>query len=165
MKKKTEIQHYRGLYVQEHRRPYGSAHIIYHILKSSEGKWIARSSCPYHHLCRCKKNKLIALLTNDMESDSNEIIEIYRKRWEIELPFKQIKQNFPLKYFYGESANAIKIQIWVTLIANLLLMIMKRKLIRSWSFSGLATMIRITLMYYVDFYSLFNHPGKTGKRS
>ena len=35
--------------------------------------------------------------------------------------FKQIKQNFPLKYFYGESANAIKIQIWVTLIANLLL--------------------------------------------
>ena len=78
---------------------------------------------------------------------------------------KQIKQNFPLKYFYEESANAIKIQIWVTLIANLLLMIMKRKLIRSWSFSGLATMIRITLMYYVDFYSLFNHPGKTGKRS
>jgi len=93
MKKKTEIQHYRGLYVQEHRRPYGSAHIIYHILKSSEGKWIARSSCPYHHLCRCKKNKLIALLANDMESDSNEIIEIYRKRWEIELPFKQIKRN------------------------------------------------------------------------
>ena len=89
-----------------------------------------------------------------------EIIEIYRKRWEIELLFKQIKQNFPLKYFYGESANAIKIQIWVTLIANLLLMVMKKGLTRSWSFSGLATMMRITLMYYVDFYSLFNHPEK-----
>ena len=62
-----------------------------------------------------------------MESDPNEIIEIYRKRWEIELLFKQIKQNFPLKYFYGESANAIKIQIWVTLIANLLLMVMKKE--------------------------------------
>ena len=84
-----------------------------------------------------------------MESDPNEIIEIYRKRWEIELLFKQIKQNFPLKYFYGESANAIKIQIWVTLIANLLLMVMKKRLTRSWSFSGLATMMRITLMYYV----------------
>lgn len=107
-----------------------------------------------------QKLKLVSLLTNDMESDPNEIIEIYRKRWEIELLFKQIKQNFPLKYFYGESANAIKIQIWVTLIANLPLMIMKKKLIRSWSFSGLATMIRITLMYYVDFYSLFNHPEK-----
>ena len=107
-----------------------------------------------------KKHKLVSLLTNDLESDPNEIIEIYRKRWEIELLFKQIKQDFPLKYFYGESANAIKIQIWVTLIANLLLMVMKKGLTRSWSFSGLATMLRITLMYYVDFYSLFNHPEK-----
>ena len=107
-----------------------------------------------------KKHKLISLLTNDMDSDPYEIIAIYRQRWEIELLFKQMKQNFPLKYFYGESANAIKIQIWVTLIANLLLMIMKKGLTRSWSFSGLATMVRIILMYYIDFYSLFNHPEK-----
>lgn len=107
-----------------------------------------------------RKHRLVQLLTNDMEYDPLEIIDIYRKRWEIELLFKQIKQNFPLKYFYGESANAIKIQIWVTLIANLLLMVMRKGLSRSWSFSGMATMIRITLMYYVDFYSLFNHPEK-----
>ncbi len=78
----------------------------------------------------------------------------------IELLFKQIKQNFPLKYFYGESTTAIKIQIWVTLIANLLLMVMQKGLRRKWSFSGLATMVRITLMYYVDFFSLFNNPEK-----
>ena len=107
-----------------------------------------------------RKHKLISLLTNDMEFDPSEIIEIYRKRWEIELLFKQIKQNFPLKYFYGESANAIKIQIWITLIANLLLMVMQKQLKRTWSFSGLATMVRITLMNYVDFYSLFNFPEK-----
>jgi len=110
--------------------------------------------------CDEKKRKLISLLTNDMESDPDEIIAIYHQRWEIELLFKQMKQNFPLKYFYGESANAIKIQIWVTLIANLLLMVMQKGLKRSWSFSGLATMVRITLMYYVDFYSLFNNPEK-----
>lgn len=107
-----------------------------------------------------RKHKLISLLTNDIEFDPSEIIEIYRRRWEIELLFKQIKQNFPLKYFYGESANAIKIQIWVTLIANLLLMVMQKQLQRPWSFSGLATMVRITLMDYVDFYSLFNFPEK-----
>lgn len=107
-----------------------------------------------------RKRKLISLLTNDVESDPDEIIAIYRQRWEIELLFKQMKQNFPLKYFYGESANAIKIQIWVTLIANLLLMVMQKRLTRPWSFSGLATMVRITLMYYVDFYSLFNNPEK-----
>ena len=107
-----------------------------------------------------RKPRLVSLLTNDMDYDPAEIIAIYRRRWEIELLFKQIKQNFPLKYFYGESANAIKIQIWITLIANLLLMVMQRGLTRSWSFSGLATMVRINLMYYVDFYSLFNHPEK-----
>ena len=107
-----------------------------------------------------KKHKLISLLTNDMDSDPNEIIAIYRQRWEIELLFKQIKQKFPLKYFYGESANAIKIQIWVTLIANLLLMVMQKRLTRCWSFSGLASLVRIVLMYYVDFYSLFNNPEK-----
>ena len=58
-----------------------------------------------------KKHKLISLLTNDIDSDPNEIIAIYRQRREIEITFKQIKQNFPLKYFYGKSANAIKIQI------------------------------------------------------
>ena len=92
-----------------------------------------------------KKHKLISLLTNDLDSDPYEIIAIYRQRWEIELLFKQIKQNFPLKYFYGESANAIKIQIWVTLIANLLLMVMQKRLTRSWSFSGLASLVGIVL--------------------
>ncbi len=94
-----------------------------------------------------KKRKLISVLTNDMESEPEEIIAIDRQRWEIELLFTQINQNFPLKYFYGESANAIKIQIWVTLIDNLLLMVMQNGLKRQWSFSGLATMVRIPLMY------------------
>ena len=56
------------------------------------------------------------------------IVAIYRRRWQIESLFKQIKQNFPLRYFYGESANAIKIQIWVTLIANLLMSVLQSKL-------------------------------------
>ena len=106
------------------------------------------------------KAKLVSLLTNDMEMEAGEIVEIFRKRWEIELIFKQLKQNFPLRYFYGESANAIKIQIWVTLIANLLLMVMQKRIKRSWSFSGLATMFRIMLMYYVNSYTFFEEPEK-----
>lgn len=72
-----------------------------------------------------KKNKpkLVSLLTNDINMELEDIVGIYRKRWLIESLFKQLKQNFPLRYFYGESANAIKIQIWTTLIANILLMI------------------------------------------
>ena len=104
--------------------------------------------------------KLVSLLTNDMDMSVEEIVEIYRKRWEIELLFKQLKQNFPLRYFYGEKANAIKIQIWVTLIANLLLMVMQKRIKRAWSFSALATMVRIMLMYYVNPYSFFECPEK-----
>lgn len=106
------------------------------------------------------RSKLVSLLTNDMDMDPEDIVDLYRKRWEIELLFKQLKQNFPLRYFYGESANAIKIQIWVTLIANILLMVMQKRIRRSWSFSGLATMVRIMLMYYVNFYSFFEEPDK-----
>lgn len=95
-----------------------------------------------------------------MTMEVEDIIAIYRKRWEIELLFKQLKQNFPLKYFYGESANAIKIQIWVTLIANLLLMIIQKRIKRPWSFSGLATIVRIMLMYYVNCYAFLEEPEK-----
>ena len=86
------------------------------------------------------------------------IVDIYRRRWQIESLFKQIKQNFPLRYFYGESANAIKIQIWVTLIANQLLSLLQNSLERSWSFSGLATMVRIFLMYYLNLQTFLNQP-------
>ena len=107
-----------------------------------------------------KKPKVISLLTNDMGMYVEDIIAIYRKRWEIELLFKQLKQNFPLRYFYGESANAIKIQIRVTLIANLLLMVIQKRIKRSWSFSGLAAMVRIMLMYYVNCYTFLEEPEK-----
>lgn len=75
--------------------------------------------------------------------------------------FKQLKQNFPLRYFYRESENAIKIQIWTTLIANLLLMVIQKRVKnKNWSFSGLATIIRITIMYYINRYSFLEEPEK-----
>ncbi len=110
-----------------------------------------------------KRVKLVSLLTNDMGMEPADIVEIYRKRWMIELLFKQLKQNFPLRYFFGESSNAIKIQIWVTLIANLLLMLVQKRIRRSWSFSGMATMIRIMLMYYVNLYTFLELPERDWK--
>ncbi|WP_455062555.1 transposase [Prevotella fusca] len=110
--------------------------------------------------------RLISLLTNDSHMSAEDIIAIYKKRWQIETLFKQIKQNFPLRYFYGESANAIKIkiQIWITLIANLLITLVKNKIKRPWSFSGLATMIRILLMSYVSIQRFFEQPHKDWDR-
>ena len=112
----------------------------------------------YLDIKKGKRPKLISLLTNDFDMPLETIVAIYRRRWQIESLFKQIKQNFPLRYFYGESANAIKIQIWVTLIANLLLSVLQRTLQRRWSFSGLATIVRIVLMYYLNLEKFLNQP-------
>jgi hypothetical protein len=112
----------------------------------------------YVDIKKGKQPKLVTLLTNDFDMRPKTIVDIYRRRWQIESLFKQIKQNFPLRYFYGESANAIKIQIWVTLIANLLLSVLQSSLTRQWSFSGLATMVRIVLMYYLNLETFFNQP-------
>jgi hypothetical protein len=112
----------------------------------------------YVDIKKGKQPKLVTLLTNDFDMRPETIVDIYRRRWQIESLFKQIKQNFPLRYFYGESANAIKIQIWVTLIANLLLSVLQSTLSRPWSFSGLATMVRIVLMYYLNLETFFNQP-------
>ena len=70
------------------------------IKQKKDGETIRHKSRIITHV-DLRKRKLISLLTNDMESDPEEIIAIYRQRWEIELLFKQMKQNFPLKYFYG----------------------------------------------------------------
>ena len=112
----------------------------------------------YVDIKKGKQPKLISLLTNDFDMPQETIVAIYRRRWQIESLFKQIKQNFPLRYFYGESVNAIKIQIWVTLIANMLLSLLQCSLERSWSFSGLATMVRIFLMYYLNLHTFLNQP-------
>lgn len=112
----------------------------------------------YVDIKKGRQPKLISLLTNDFDMPLETIVAIYRRRWQIESLFKQIKQNFPLRYFYGESANAIKIQVWVTLIANLLLSVLQSTLQRHWSFSGLATIVRIVLMYYLDLEKFLNQP-------
>lgn len=137
---------------------YRVKHITFH--KVVKGGQLISHSARIISYVDVKKHKIIELLTNDMDSDPEEIMDIYHQRWEIEMLFKQIKQNFPLRYFYGESRNAIKIQIWITLIANLLLMVLQSRQKRRWSFSGLATLVRITMMYYVDLYSLLNQPEK-----
>jgi hypothetical protein len=104
-----------------------------------------------------EKNKVYYFLTNLFDLPSEQIAMLYKKRWEIELLFKKIKQNFPLQYFYGENKNAIQIQIWCTLIALLLITFMKKQLTKSWSFSNLVSLMQKHLFSYVKFTDFFNN--------
>lgn len=75
-----------------------------------------------------EKGRKYVFVTNNMVLTTQDIADIYKKRWQIELLFKKMKQNFQLHCFYGESENAILIQIWWTLITQLLLTALQRKL-------------------------------------
>ena len=88
-------------------------------------------------------------ISNLFDFRADTIVALYKIRWQIELLFKQIKQNFPLKYFLGDNENAIKIQIYCVLIVNLLLGVVKKSLKRQWSFSNLVSFCRIHLFNYI----------------
>jgi hypothetical protein len=105
-----------------------------------------------------EQNRLFVFITNSFKISAEEVALIYKNRWQIELLFKKIKHNFQLKYFIGESENAIKIQIWVTLIAHLLLSIIKKKANVKFAFSNIATIIRLHLMSYVDIIEFLKKP-------
>ena len=65
-------------------------------------------------------NKVLVLLTNDLDSAAITIAKIYRQRWQIELFFKWIKQNLKIKIFLGRSRNAVMTQLWIAMIVYLI---------------------------------------------
>lgn len=93
--------------------------------------------------------KVYEFITNNFKIKAKEVALIYKYRWMIELLFKQIKQNFPLRYFWGESQNAIKMQIYCVLIAQLLMVVIRKKSATKKSFANMITVIRLHLMSYV----------------
>lgn len=99
-------------------------------------------------------------LTNLFEMRADLVAALYKIRWQIELLFKQLKQNFPLKYFLGDNENAIKIQIYCALIANLLMTVIQKTLKRSWAFSNLVSFCQIHLFNYIHLLRFLENPEK-----
>ena len=101
-----------------------------------------------------KYRTAFVFITNNFELSASEIAAIYQNRWQIEVFFKKLKQNFPLTYFYGDNTNAIEIQIWCALIALLLLQVVHKEQKSKMAFSILAAIVRLHLMNYVSLSSI-----------
>lgn len=110
------------------------------------------------------QKRIIIFLTNEQDIDPGQIASLYKQRWQIELLFKQLKQNFPLKYFLGDNANAIIIQVWCTLIANLLLTVIRERVKRKWSFSNLVSFARLHLFNHIHLIRFLENPEKDWKK-
>ncbi len=93
------------------------------------------------------------LVTNDHARSAVEIAELYRERWQIELFFKWIKQNLKITTFLGRSENAVKIQIYVALIAFFLLRLLQASHATSHKDGAKALMARlkVALFHQLDF--------------
>lgn len=92
----------------------------------------------------------IEFITNDMQLAACTIAEIYKQRWQIELLFKRLKQNLKITNFIGDNENAIRIQIWCALIADLLVQIARKGSQRcKLSYSVICGLFRLHLMNYV----------------
>jgi len=72
--------------------------------------------------------KRLAFLTNNFVLPATTIAALYKKRWQVELFFKWIKQNLRIKHFYGTSENAVKTQIWIAVCVYVLAAIIKKVL-------------------------------------
>ena len=70
---------------------------------------------------RTETGQILRLLSNDLDAPADEIADLYKRRWQIELFFRLMKQTLRITKFVGRSENAVRIQIAVALIAYLLL--------------------------------------------
>ena len=91
-------------------------------------------------------------ITNNWDISAEEVALCYKYRWTIETTFKKLKQNFQLTYFYSETENGIKTQIWCTLIAYLLLQVVKIRSESNKAFSTIAALIRMHLISYLSLF-------------
>lgn len=106
------------------------------------------------------QKRVYEFITNNFELEAATIADLYKYRWQIELFFKKLKQNFPLQYFVGDNQNAIEIQIWMSLIALLLLSTIHSRQKTNMAFSVFVSVIRIHLFNYISISYLINHYKK-----
>jgi hypothetical protein len=101
-------------------------------------------------------DKKFRFVTNNFKMKSEEISEIYKRRWQIELFFKWLKGHFKVKKFLSTSENGVKIQIWCALIAYIILLLIKKEIVVNLSTYELFRIIqnglfkRITLFDIID---------------
>ena len=107
---------------------------------------------------RTETGETLRLLTNDLDAPAQEIADLYKRRWRIELFFRLMKQTLRITKFVGRSENAVRIQIAVALIAYLLLRALQQITKETCGFLELVRLVRANLMHRKDVARLRNPP-------
>lgn len=103
---------------------------------------------PVREVCvKIESGKVLRILCNDLDASAEEIAELYKRRWAIELFFRWVKQTLKIRHFLGISENAVRIQIAVALIAFLLLRLAQAAQKTVHSPLAFARLVRANLMH------------------
>ncbi len=105
--------------------------------------------------------KVLRVVTNDLDAPAQEIADLYKRRWAIELFFRWVKQTLRIRHFLGRSENAVRIQIAVALIAYLLLRLAKDAVKTVESPLAFARLVRANLMHRRPLDQLLKPPPPT----
>ena len=97
-----------------------------------------------------ESGKVLKFVSNMFAFDVLTIVQLYKYRWNIELLFKRLKQNFQLAYFYSDSTEGIKTQVWVALIANLIFSVIHKVCKEAEMFTTLVSMAANNMGSYVS---------------
>jgi IS4 transposase len=106
---------------------------------------------PFHKPAReirvkIETGKILRILTNDLHATAQEIADLYKRRWAIELFFRWVKQNLKIRKFLGTSENAVRIQLTVALIAFLLLKLVYAAIKPAYGFLAFTRLVQGHLM-------------------
>ncbi|CAN5337503.1 IS4 family transposase [soil metagenome] len=130
------------------------------IVVAKDNQQVRLRRIAYYH---ATQDRTYIFLTNNHQMSADKIAQIYKNRWQIESMFKRLKQNFPLMYFLGDTQKAIEIQIWVSLIAQLLMLVVQRKAQRRLA-SNMVGVIRYHLTSYIDLFSFLRDPEQSWRQ-
>jgi hypothetical protein len=96
---------------------------------------------------KADNGQILRILCNDLDASAQEIADLYKRRWAIELFFRWVKQTLKIRHFLGTSENAVRIQIVVALIAYLLLRLAQATQKTIASPLAFARLVRANLMH------------------
>ena len=108
------------------------------------------------------KEREMEFLTNNITWSASSVADLYRCRWQIEVFFKQIKQSLQLCDFLGNSANAVRWQVWTALLLYILMRFLCVTSSWSHSFTRLFTLLRAALWRKIDLWDLLSFCGTAG---
>ena len=93
--------------------------------------------------------EVLQFISNMFAYQATTIVQLYKYRWNIEVLFKQLKQNFELCYFFSDSSQGIKTQIWIALIAQLIFSVIHRQIKEAEAFSTIVNVASNNMSSYV----------------